>query len=276
MVLELFTKNRNPFIIFSIGFIYASLGFILARTYFYNNISTAMVFLTSLACFYMIYTMIKKEEKYDLNLKKESKILKKHFHLIILFMMLYLGFFSAFFMFGLILSQDTVSHIFEDQRDAISSINSQISGSAISDNTMINIFSHNLLVLFIFFFFSFLFGAGAISLLVHNASVGGFFVGNFVKVQLLTYSKFSSFILGMLRYFPHAIFEFSAFFMSAIAGGIISVALVKYHYKSKHFFNVIKDVGTVLGISILILFFASFVEVYITPNLVGLFSKILI
>jgi uncharacterized membrane protein SpoIIM required for sporulation len=65
----------------------------------------------------------------------------------------------------------------------------------------------------------------------------------------------------------HGIPEIIAYFYGGLAGGIISVAIIKKHYKDEKFFHIIFDISELLVISIMFLLIAAFIEVYITPLL---------
>ena len=137
------------------------------------------------------------------------------------------------------------------------------------------IFSHNMSVLFFCVFFAFFYGAGAIFILAWNASVIGAAIGNFIRrglADILTKMGFLSigsylqvFSLSLLRYMTHGIFEILAYFIAGLAGGIISVAVIRHDFASKDFNHIIADSLDLLIIAIIVLFVAALVEVYITP-----------
>ena len=216
-----------------------------------------------------MYTMICHEEGYDLRLQTEKKILKKHAHLIMLFIMLYLGFFTSFTIWNLALSEDTASRLFSQQKNSIILVNQKItSGQALTGSDVLPIFFHNTQVLIFSVLFSFLFGAGAIFILSWNASVGGTYIGEFIKTQMLHLSPPAAILLGLLRYLPHGLLEFGAYFTGALAGGIISVALIKHDFMSDKFYRILYDTSELLCLAVLLLISAALVEVFVTPFLV--------
>ncbi|MDP3734058.1 MAG: stage II sporulation protein M, partial [Nanoarchaeota archaeon] len=91
--------------------------------------------------------------------------------------------------------------------------------------------------------------------LAHSASIVGF-------NTLSTYLGVVTF--GFLRYMLHGILEIAAYFIAGLAGGIISIALIKHNLKEN---KVLVDSLDLILISLGLLIIAGFVEVYITPLL---------
>ena len=63
------------------------------------------------------------------------------------------------------------------------------------------------------------------------------------------------------------LFRSLAYFYGGLAGGIISVAVIKKHYKDEKFSHILFDVSELLIISLAFLLVAAFIEVYVTPLL---------
>jgi uncharacterized membrane protein SpoIIM required for sporulation len=72
-----------------------------------------------------------------------------------------------------------------------------------------------------------------------------------------------------VRYFPHGILEILAYFTAGLAGGILSVAIIRHKAGTKRFMDIIFDSADLLLISLVILFIAGIVEVFVTPFLLG-------
>ena len=66
----------------------------------------------------------------------------------------------------------------------------------------------------------------------------------------------------MIHGFP----EIAAYFITALAGGILGTAFIKQGIKSKKFYRVFENVLILLFIAIIILIVAGIIEVYITPG----------
>ncbi len=264
--------RSNPFYLFMMGFIYSSIAILISLVMFKSHSSLVMIFFTALACFHYVYYAIKNEEINDLLIEKETTLIKAHSKIIVMFMVLFFGFFFSFTLWALILPENVSSSLFSIQYQTINTLNSEITGNAIMTSYGVSIFLNNLKVLLFCIIFSFLYGAGAIFILTWNASVGGAFVGEFIKTRLLVYSSGHSILLGLIRYLPHGLLEMTAYFIGILAGGIISVAVIRKDFSNKNFIRILFDSSELIIIAIFILFIATIVEIYITPNLVALIS----
>jgi len=72
---------------------------------------------------------------------------------------------------------------------------------------------------------------------------------------------------GFMRYMTHGIFEILGYFVGGLAGGIISVAVVRHDFGTKKFSKILLDSSDLLLLSVFILLVAAVVEVYVTPIL---------
>ena len=63
----------------------------------------------------------------------------------------------------------------------------------------------------------------------------------------------------------HGIPEIAAYFIGALAGGIVSVAVIKHDVHSEKFWTILQDSLNLVILAVIILFFASLIEVFITP-----------
>jgi uncharacterized membrane protein SpoIIM required for sporulation len=127
--------------------------------------------------------------------------------------------------------------------------------------------------------FSFLYGAGAIFILMWNASVIGVAIGNFIRTNVAALANqlggitiggyFSVVSIGLFKYVIHGIPEILAYFVAALAGGIISIAIINHEYSSRKFEHILLDAADLLLLSIAIIFIAGLLEVYVTPVVFG-------
>jgi len=125
--------------------------------------------------------------------------------------------------------------------------------------------------------FAFLFGAGAIFILTWNASVIAAAIGTFVRNNAASYAESAGLgqltgylhigSLGLMRYMIHGIPEILAYFTAGLAGGIISVAVIRHDFGSKNFNKILYDSMDLIVIAIFVLFIAALIEVFITPVL---------
>ena len=262
---------------FFIGFLYTTVAIFLSLWIFQKQASFIMVFLIVLACVPIIYNTIKLEESKDLKIKSEKKLIKEHNKAIIFFLFLFIVITISCVVWYTVLPSNTVNILFEKQAQTISSMNSQVTGNFVQKNIFTKIFFNNMKVLTFATLFSFIYGAGAIFILSWNATVIATAIGNFIRSHMAEYATsfglvkvgayLQIFSLGLLRYAVHGIPEIMAYIYGGLAGGIISVAIIRHHYSTKNFAHIVKDASELLLIAIAFVFVAAFLEVYITPIL---------
>lgn len=280
MVVESMTSpkraEREPWQMFFLGAFYATLALFLGNWIFKDQASLVFVFLTALACVPLMYRTLKYEELKDTKIKSEGRLLKEHKRAISFFIYLFLGFVVALTIWYAILPQSMVSSLFNVQANTIRNINTQYTeGGFISSGAFSIILSNNLRVLLFCIIFSFFYGAGAIFILTWNASVIATAIGTFIRENIAKYAHyvglvkigayFNVFSMGLLKYMTHGIFEIAAYFVGGLAGGIISVAIIRHSIGDKSFSKTLLDSINLFVISIALLVIAALVEVYLTP-----------
>ena len=288
MVLELLINPKkaenSPWELFFLGMIYTSIAILLSMWIFEDNIGLVMVFLTVLACTYLIQRTLRLEERKDEKIKAEVSRLREHVKALSFFMFLFLGFTVSFSLWYILTPAALTSKIFGIQVSTIDSINAaQVTGNAMASSLLFEkILVNNLKVLFFSFLFAFFYGAGAVFILAWNAAVVGTAIGSFVRGSLATImgnlgflslsAYFTTYSLGLLRYLIHGWLEILAYFTAALAGGIISIAVLKHDFGSPEFLRTLIDSADLAVISVITLVLAAFVEVFITPILFGGFA----
>lgn len=280
MVLESIKPSwmeRKPMNVFWIGFIYSVLGIALAWLVFGDYASISGIFLTTMPLVVIMYRLLKFEEKKDLRIRSERSLIKEHGKALSMFIFMFLGMVIAYSLLFTILPQKIIENIFSLQINVIKAINIEASGYFINQTAALTaILLNNLKVLFFSIFFSFIYGSGAIFILTLNASILGVAVGTAIRNSISEYAGSSHivFLYNYFRSFPltfgyavHGIPEISAYFIGALAGGIISVAVVNHDFGNEEFRRIVLDSVDLLVISILLLILAALLEVYVTPFL---------
>lgn len=279
MVLEWITSpikaERRPYLMFFVGILYSSLAILLSQWIFYSEASMVMIFLTVIACMPIIYSTVKLEEKKDKIIDKEVVLLKEHGKALAYFMYLFIGFTFSFALWYVFLPSSSVQNLFSTQTQTYLNINTNITGNAGQIGLLGRVFFNNLKVLMFCILFSFLYGVGSIFILTWNASVLGVAIGNFIRTRLSDYADsahltkaagyFHIFSLGLLRYAIHGIPEILSYFVGGLAGGIISIAVIRHDFGTKNFEHIVLDSSELLLLSFVLLIVAAFLEVYITP-----------
>lgn len=271
-----FKAKKKPWEMFFVGILYASVAILLSNWVFKEQASLLMVFLTVMACIPLLYSTMKIEESEAKPNISEKKILIKHAHALKFLMYLFFGFVIAFVFWYVALPSGTIKTMFQTQTVTIQSINARaLSGFSIKLAAFSSIFFNNIKVLVFCILFSFLYGAGAIFILTWNASVIATAIGNFIRTNLSSYAssvgmqKFGAYMhvisIGLLKYALHGIPEILAYFVAGLAGGIISVAIIRENFGTKGFSKAILDSSDLIIIAVLIILIAALLEVFITP-----------
>jgi uncharacterized membrane protein SpoIIM required for sporulation len=274
-LLNPFRAERQPWVLVILGFLYASLGLFLSLWIFEEQASIVMVFLTVMAALPLMYQTIRLEEEKDIMMSQERTMLKEHGKAIRFFLTLFLGFVIAYSLWYVILPNALSQQLFTTQTNTISNLNQQVTGALAQLGLMNKIFLNNVKVLIFCILFSFLYGSGAIFILSWNASVIGAAVGNFIrthmaqaaeKVGLLRYADYlHASSLSILRYAIHGVPEVLAYFIAGLAGGILSVAIIRHDFGTTNFEKVLLDTSDLILIAIFVLFVAALLEVFVTP-----------
>lgn len=269
--------EKRPSQMVLLGFAYTTVGIFLSLWVFKAESSLIMVFLTCMAAIPLIYNTINLEEEKDLEGMEESWLLKEHSKALEAFIFLFIGMTVAFALWYSVLNAQTISILFKSQASTIKSINPHVTGLAASDGfaSFTRIFLNNVRVLIFCILFSFLYGSGAIFILAWNGSVIGTAIGNFVRTNLAEAASligldkaghyFSVIGFGLFRYAIHGIPEILAYFVAGLAGGIISIAVIRHDFGSQKFEHILLDAADLLLLSLVILFAAGVLEVWVTP-----------
>lgn len=269
--------EKTPGNMIFLGFLYCCVSVVLSLWIFRTYASLIMVFLTAMACVPLIYHTIKWEEEKDLQDYTEVMLLKEHSKALVGFMYLFIGFVLAFTALYVFLPTETVSVLFESQSNTITAINGKMTGMSVSVSMSLfgKIFLNNVKVLVFCLLFSFLYGTGGIFILSWNASVIGTAIGNFIRSNLALVSNrvgfesvgsyFQIFSIGLFKYSLHGIPEILAYFAGGLAGGIISVAVIKQDFGNRKFEHVLLDSADLILLSIALLLIAAVIEVFVTP-----------
>ena len=278
MIIRPKKAERRPFEMFFVGLFYASISFLLVSfifskdTVLKDGAGLLMVIFTVIFCLPFMYYLIKLEEGKDIEISNSGTLIKEHSKAVHALMWLFLGFVVAFSFWYLVLPSQAGEN-FNFQIKTFCAINSPnnyencltthgvptITGKAVGFDAVMGIFANNIYVLIFTVIFSLAFGAGAIFILVWNATVIASAIGIFAKGSLYGLP------LGLFRYMIHGVPEIAAYFVGALAGGIVSVAVIRRDLRGDGVGKILQDALILIVIAILILVVAALMEVYLTP-----------
>ena len=271
--------ERRPWEMFFVGLFYASLSVILVVWVFAKDAvlikssGILVVLFTVIFSMPFVFFTLKMEEERITKNRGSWQLLKDHRRAIYAFLWLFLGFTIAFFIWYSILP---TTESFRTQIEVYcqinrpSSFNDCVSQYGIKEaptivpflsnkERLFLIFTNNMYVLLFTLIFSLVFGAGVIFVLAWNATVIGAAMGIFTEYSI------SGILIGLTRFFLHGIFEIASYFIIALAGGIVSVAIVNHETGTSKFWDILQDSLNLIILSIVVLFAAALIEVFVTP-----------
>jgi len=278
--------RRDPKATFILGIIYAAIAVILGYFVFPSNPSLPIIFLTTLAALPLLINVLNEEEEETMEYLKAAQpmpLIGTHLDVFLIFTYMFFGFLVCFLMVYIFAPIDLASLFFSEQIKTIQSvlgqsfITAEATGIAAEEGLKIILFN-NLKVLLFALLFSFLYGAGAIFILAWNASILAVAMGNLIKREIAragmiagvgvlgTYFQAGGF--SVLRYFIHGIPELSAYFLGAVAGGIISAAVVNRDYRDPKFYEIIMDSADLIALACLLIIIGALLEVSVTPFII--------
>jgi uncharacterized membrane protein SpoIIM required for sporulation len=182
--------------------------------------------------------------------REKLNILQRHADMLQVYTAFFVGMIITMSLVYMTLPGDVVETVFEDQIREIKLIRGGFLDMSIFERIIVN----NISVLLISFLFSFLFGAGAVFILSWNASVLATAIGLAAK----TLGGVRGLPMAVLIFFPHGSLEILAYFIGAIAGGVVSAAVTRD--RSKYFWPVIGDSMKFLLVAVVFLVIAGFIE----------------
>jgi len=267
--------EERPWQMFFLGILFSLVGIGFSVWVFEGQSSLVMVFLIVMASIPIVFNTMRLEERKDEMEYSEVYLLKEHAKALSLFMFLFAGIVVASAAVYVFAPEESLDALFNVQTQAIMDVNSRVSGNVVNPDALPLIFLNNLKVLIFCILFAFVYGVGAIFILVWNATVIGVALGDFIRSQLSSVASafgylstahyFQIISLGVLRYATHGVFEILAYFIAALAGGIISISVVRHNFGTPKFDRVLLDSAGLMIISLVVLFVAAVVEVYVTP-----------
>jgi uncharacterized membrane protein SpoIIM required for sporulation len=272
MVLELISADfleRRPLAALVLGFFYTFVGCLTAYIFLRGSLSIATLMFVTLLLAPSLINLLSVEEERE---RKEG--LKHFFHnhgdVFEVYLFYSLGVFIAYlvlvFMSGAT-GLDSSQVISEQMKIVGKGLSvSQIQNFAVDKYLhMFGIFGANVGVAVLFFLLSFFYGAGSIFLMIWNASI----FSTFVTVAIQNISKGLQHTFGLMAAFSIYILpEIAGFLVAAIAGGVVSKAVITEKFGSQGFRNVFRDAAVLFLIALGLLLVAAFFESFVATEIV--------
>ncbi len=255
--------EKKPWQTFIWGFIYATVAIFVSLYLFREYSSMVMVSLTAMVSVPLIYGAIKLEEKKDMEIESEVLLFKEHGKVLAFFIFMFFGYVVSFSFWYAVLPNSTTLNLFDAQINTLNAINGPATGNAINvGGTLAKIFFNNVRVLVFCLLFAFFYGFGSIFILTWNASVLATLIGTIIK------ESSGSYLIApvvLLKYSIHGIPEIAAYFLAGLAGGIVSIAVIRHDFGSEKFRHVLVDSLDLTVVSILLLVVGALLEVFVSP-----------
>jgi len=244
---------KDPIKTFFLGVVISLISLFISYTIFTESTGLFTVIIITLATLPFINRLLRYEEHEDEEIMESSTFTERYGDVIVTYISLFSGMILAMSLSFVALPDNVVERIFDEQ---ISEIN-LIRGKFEFGNQFVEIFMNNTSVLMLSFLFSFLFGSGAIFILGWNASVLSAAIGLIAKAS----GGMKAVPAAVMMFLPHGSFEIGAYFIGAIAGGLISAAVTRR--KSVKFWPIVNDSLKLLVISFIFLIVGGVIETFI-------------
>ena len=265
--------EKRPFISFFYGLVFTVLGLFAALMFFRRSLSLTTIFIITLLLIPTLMQLLSKEEK------RESEFGLKHFFknhkdIIEIYFFSFLGVLVGYIIIGLFIQGSAAyGDVFSFQNsflegqegltaDLLFGFYQEAPTHSVQD--LMGIMSNNLLFVIVCFIFSLFYGASAIFLLILNASV-------FASFLLFLFRNLASDWVASIKIFVffliHLVPEVGGFLLAAIAGGVISKAVVVERHNTERFRRVVKDATVLLLIAFALIAVGAVLEVYVTTSL---------
>jgi uncharacterized membrane protein SpoIIM required for sporulation len=234
------TAEKDPKEIFFIAILFSFIGVAFAEYIFPTQSSVFTVALVTMLFLPLFQRLFEIEEKKDYKL--HNNLFKRHEELFIVF--------GAFFL-GVIVAMSFIYTFFHGMRGAFVlqegwyTANGLMTGQALGNSSFWTYFVNNSQVMLMMFLLSVIFGAGAIFILTWNASIiavyVGFVINSFIRTGIspeLAY--FIGVPAGIGSIALHGVPEIGAYILGALAGGMLSVGVIREQFKG-HFEQIFID-----------------------------------
>lgn len=268
MVFEHLVDNKkvlkHPVFIPFLTFGYTLLAFGISLLFFPDSASLALIFTITLMLTPSLMHIMRITEKVE-SRAGISHFLRTHTLAFEVYGLAFLGMFVGLVVVSFLLPEGLSyqMNILESSGATDISFESYLSPRFSQIDAVLSVFTYNAFVVLSCVVLSFFYGAGAVFLVVLNASM----FASFVTWLFKTTARFEA----ALAIFIHLVPEIIGFLLAAIAGATLSWAFMDNRFGTKSFQNVVKNALLMLCVSLGFIFCGAILEVYLTvPILLGI------
>lgn len=246
---------------FFLGFFYAAIS-IFAAMFFTSFVGLASIGLTACLLIPTLNALLQEEENIEIREKKFHiiQLFKDHYDIVKVYFFLFFGVFTAYLIVPLVFGSHFTINAFNDLLTIGGFLGAATAEATVTNtllDNLIKIMLNNLLVIIIIMALSLIYGAGSIFYLTLNASVWGIVFG----MRVISHNHFDGFV-GLMYILPHTLLEGFGYILVAIAGGVLSKAIIRETIGSKQFNHVFTDALFIFGLAVVFIIIGSAVEVY--------------
>jgi uncharacterized membrane protein SpoIIM required for sporulation len=261
--------EHKPWYVLIFSIIFSAIAIFLANILFPTQasiLSIAFITIFFIPFFQRLFSYEEKKDEKIAAKKKHPRLISslyRHRRLIAIFTAFFIGIIIVYsFIFTFVPES---KNIFELQTQWFKGLpGSTIDANATFDASFVKYLFNNSQVMIIFFVLSVLFGAGAIFILSWNASIIAVYLGMVVSKYTAALGTHTAYVYGLsigaTSIIMHAIPEIGGYFFAGIAGGILSVGLIREKVGSKEFNEVFKDALLWLVIAELLIIIGALIE----------------
>ena len=271
--LRLDLMRRRPWLALALGFVYVFVAYASAWAFFGRALSITSLFLITLLLTPTALKLLKFGECRE-RMHGLRYFFRNHRDVFEIYLLLSLGVFLGFLALGLTVPLASAFDYQLDFLDRVEGMNSALvqeklgAGTRIDYGDLLGLLDNNLGVAALAFVLSLFYGAGAIFLIVLNASV----FATFVLFVAQYAPAFSSKVAMLGIFMVHMLPELAGFILAAIAGGVLSKAITVERFGSLRFRNVALDAAIIFFLSAIVIAAAAALESYVS---VALFNAVL-
>ncbi|MBI3587809.1 stage II sporulation protein M [Candidatus Micrarchaeota archaeon] len=264
--------EARPWKVFLLAFVFAAVAVWLSILSGLHDKGVALVAIAAIACIPFVYELFNFDESgYEEATFLGSRTLARHFPVVIVLIGLFTGLVAGFTASYIALPSGQGNAVFDVQVWELGAIQSTFSGrvtQAQSEERQVALFEglflHNFQVLLAILAFSIFLSAGSVAILSWNSSIIGVFLGSLAfKAAGMggsSYDALAALGSGILGILPHGSFELLAYLTAALAGGIMSSALIRRAKLADSFFIVVYDVAKLAALATVFLAIGAFIE----------------
>ena len=263
--------ERRPISAFFLGIVYSIIGILSAKLIFPTNTGIASIAFISILLIPSLNRLLGDEENVEIRENKFSirMLFKDHRDIFEIYFFMFIGVFLAYSFFTLVMPSETAAKMFASQLKVSKDLYQALVGNAFANSELISILLNNLLVFIVCFVLSIVYGAGSIFFLVWNASVWGVIFASYARVMVGLGTPLGG-SLGaffgvdtMAPVWAHLITEAFSYFFAAMAGGVLSKAVMREDLFSEKFHHIISDSIMLMILGFMVVAGAAVIEVYV-------------